>query len=110
LRAGKLRPLAVTTRAPVIDPARPADARFDLPGIDVDQWFLFFAPTGTPAAIVARLNAEVAKGLQHPDVKAFLAREGIDAVGSSPAEAAAFYEREIAKFAGIMKIAGIKAE
>ena len=61
-------------------------------------------------AIVARLNAEFVKGLQHPDVKAFLAREGIDAVGSSPPEAAAFYEREIAKFAGIMKIAGVKAE
>jgi tripartite-type tricarboxylate transporter receptor subunit TctC len=68
------------------------------------------APAGTPAAIVARLNAEVVKSLQHPDGKAFMVREGIDAIGSSPAEAAAFFEREIVKFAGIMKIAGVKAE
>ena len=110
LRAGKLRPLAVTTlrRSSILPDLPTLDSIYS--GIDVDQWFLFFAPTGTSAAIVARLNAEVAKGLQHADVKAFLAREGIDAVGSSPAEAAAFYEREIAKFAGIMKIAGIKAE
>ena len=110
LRAGKLRPLAVTMlrRSSILPDLPTLDSIY--PGIDVDQWFLFFAPTGTPAAIVTRLNAEVAKGLQHPDVKAFLAREGIEAVGSSPAEAAAFFEKEIVKFAGIMKIAGVKAE
>lgn len=110
LRAGKLRPLAVSTlrRSSALPDLPTLDSIY--PGIDVDQWFLLFTPAGTPPATVARLNAEVAKGLQHPDVKAFLAREGIEAVGSSPAEAAAFFEREIAKFAGIMKVAGVKPE
>jgi tripartite-type tricarboxylate transporter receptor subunit TctC len=110
LRAGKLRALAVST-------LRRSSALPDLPtlnsiypGIDVDQWFLLFAPAGTPGAVVARLNAEVAKSLQHADVKAFMAREGIDAVGNSAADAAVFFEREIGKFAGIVKIAGVKAE
>lgn len=110
LRAGKLRPLAVSTlrRSSVLPDMPTLDSIY--PGIDVDQWFLLFAPAGTPAAIVARLNTEVVKSLQHPDVKVFLAREGIEAVGNSPAEAAAFFEREIVKFAAIVKIAGVKAE
>jgi len=110
LRAGKLRALAVSTvrRSSAMPELPTLDSIY--PGIDVDQWFLLLAPAGTPAAIVARLNAEVVKSLQHPDGKAFMVREGIDPVGSSPAEAAAFFEREIVKFAGIMKIAGVKAE
>ena len=110
LRAGKLRPLAVSTlrRSSALPDLPTLDSIY--PGIDVDQWFLLFAPAGTPATIVARLNAEVVKSLQHPDVKAFMAREGIDVVGSSPAEAAVFFEREIGKFAAIVKIAGGKAE
>jgi tripartite-type tricarboxylate transporter receptor subunit TctC len=110
LRAGKLRPLAVSTlkRSSILPDLPTLDSIY--PGIDVDQWFLLLTPTGTPAAIVARLNAEMVKGLRHSEVKAFLAREGIEPVGSSPAEAAAFFEREIAKFAGIMKIAGVKGE
>jgi tripartite-type tricarboxylate transporter receptor subunit TctC len=110
LRAGKLRPLAVSTlrRSSALPDLPTLDSIY--PGIDVDQWFLLLAPAGTPGTSVARLNAEIVKGLQHPDVKAFMAREGIDVVGSSPAEAAAFFEREIVKFAGIIKIAGVKAE
>lgn len=110
LRAGKLRPLAVSTvqRSSVLPNLPTLDSIY--PGIDVDQWFILFAPTGTPGAIVARLNAETAKGLQHPDVKAFMAREGIDPVSSSAADAAVFFQREVGKFANIVKIAGVKAE
>ncbi|MEO7725694.1 MAG: tripartite tricarboxylate transporter substrate binding protein [Burkholderiales bacterium] len=110
LRIGKVRALAVTTvkRSAVVPDLPTLDSIY--PGIDVDQWFLMFASAGTPAGIIARLNAETVKGLQHPDVKAFMAREGIDPVGSSPAEAAAFFEREIVKFTNLLKIAGIKPE
>ena len=110
LRAGKVRALAVSTtrRSSALPDLPTLDSIY--PGIDVDQWFILFAPAGTPGAIIARLNAETAKGLQHPDVKAFMAREGIDAVGSSPVQAAAFFEREIGKFAGIVKIAGVKPD
>ena len=104
------RVLAVSTvkRSSVLPEVPTLDSIY--PGIDVDQWFLFFAPSGTPAAAIARLSAEAVKALQHADAKAFMLREGIDAVGSAPADAAAFYEREIAKFAGIIRIAGVKPE
>ena len=110
LRAGKVRALAVSTtrRSSALPDLPTLDSIY--PGIDVDQWFILFAPAGMPGAIIARLNAETAKGLQNPDVKAFMAREGIDAVGSSPVQAAAFFEREIGKFAGIVKIAGVKPD
>ena len=110
LRAAKVRALAVsTTRRSAVLPDLPTlDSIY--PGIDVDQWFLMFAPAGTPGAIIARLNAETVTGMQHPDVKAFMLREGIDPVGSSTADAAIFFEREIGKFANIVKIAGVKGE
>ena len=110
LRTGKLRPLAVSTlkRSAVLPDLPTLDSIY--PGIDVDQWFLLLTPTGTPGAAVARLNAETVKGLQHPDVKAFMAREGIDPVGSPAQEAAVFFQREVVKFANIVKIAGVKAE
>mgnify|MGYP003340333905 FL=1 len=110
LRAGKLRALAVSTlkRSPVLPDLPTIDSVY--PGVDVDQWFLLLAPTGTPPNVIARLNAEMIKGLQHADVKAFMVREGIDPVGSTPAEAAAFYDREITKFATIVKVAAVKPE
>ncbi len=110
LRAGKVRALAVSTshRSAAMPDLPTLDSIY--PGIDIDQWFLLFAPAGTSGAIIARLNSETVKILQHPEVKAFMAREGIDPVGSSPSEAAAFFEREIIKFANVVKIAGVKAE
>ena len=48
------------------------------PGIDVDQWFILFAPAATPRPIITRLHAEATRALQHPDVKSFMARDGID--------------------------------
>jgi tripartite-type tricarboxylate transporter receptor subunit TctC len=110
LRAGKVRVLAVSTRhrSSVLPDLPTLDSIY--PGIDVDQWFILFAPAGTPRSIVTRLHAEATRGLQHPDVKAFMAREGIDPVGSTPEEAAVFFNRAVDKFAMLVKIAGVKAE
>ena len=110
LRASKVRALAVSTK-------RRSAALPDLPtldwiypGVDVDQWFLSFVPAGTPPPVIARLNAELTKALQHPEVKTFMSREGIDPAGSMPSEAAAFLNREIDKIGKLIKLAGIKAE
>ena len=110
LRAGKVRGLAVTTkRKSSVLPEMPTlDSLY--PGFDIDNWFVLFAPAGTPSAIINRLHAEVLKSMQHPDMKAFMAREGAEPVGSTPAEAAAFVNREVEKFARIVKAAGVKAE
>jgi len=110
LRAGKVRALAVSTkrRSAALPELPTLDSIY--PGVDVDQWFLSFVPAGTPPAIVARLNTELTRALQHPEVKTFMSREGIEPVGSTPAEAGAFLNREIDKIGKLIKLAGIKAE
>jgi tripartite-type tricarboxylate transporter receptor subunit TctC len=110
LRAGKVRALAVSTlhRSSVLPELPTLDSIY--PGIDIDQWFILFAPAATSRSIITRLHAEATRALQHSDVKAFMAREGIDPVGSTPEEAAVFFNRAIDKFARVIKIAGVKPE
>ena len=110
IRNGRMRGLAVTTKgkSTVLPELPTLDSTY--PGFDIYNWFVLFAPAGTSQTIVNRLNAEVVKALQHPDVKTFMSREGADAVGNSPAEAAAFINGEVEKFAKIIKNAGITAE
>jgi tripartite-type tricarboxylate transporter receptor subunit TctC len=110
LRAGKVRVLAVSTkrRSAALPDLPTLDSIY--PGVDVDQWFLSFVPAGTPPVVVTRLHAELLRALQHPEVKTFMSREGIDPVGSTPAEASAFLNREIEKIGRLIKLAGIKAE
>src|SRR5688572_19881674 len=83
LKAGKAKALAVTT------PKR-ASAFPDLPtmntfyaGFEADNWYAMFYPKGTPRAIVERLNAEIRKALDTPELKAFMPREALDPVASS---------------------------
>jgi tripartite-type tricarboxylate transporter receptor subunit TctC len=110
LRAGKLRALAVTTkkRSSVLTEVPTLDSLY--PGFEISNWFVSFVPAGTAAAIVTRLHAETIKGMQHPDMKSFMAREGADPVGSTPAEAAAFVAREVDQLGKIIKAAGVKAD
>jgi tripartite-type tricarboxylate transporter receptor subunit TctC len=110
LRSGKLRALAVTTKrlSSVLPDVPTLDASY--PGFDIDNWFALFAPAGTPAAIVNRIHAEVIKGLQHAESKAFMRNEGAEPVASTPAEFAAFFAREIEKFARVVKLSGAKPD
>lgn len=110
LRAGKVRAVAVTTkrRSSVLPDVPTLDSLY--PGFDISNWFVVFVPAGTPAAIVTRLHAETIKAMQHADMKSFMAREGADAVGSTPAEAAAFVAREVDQLGKIIKAASVTAE
>jgi tripartite-type tricarboxylate transporter receptor subunit TctC len=110
LRTGKLRALAVTTQRK--SSALPELPTLDsiYPGFDIDNWFALFAPAGTPQAIVNRIYAEVVKSLQHPEMKDWMKSEGAEPVGSSPPEFAAFFGREIEKFAKIVKSSGAKPD
>lgn len=107
--AGKMRPLAITTkRKSSVFPDLPTmDSMF--PGFDIDNWFAYWAPAGTPAAIINQVHAEVVKSLQHPDLKNFMTREGAEPVGNTPAEFATVITREIEKYARIIKLSGAKA-
>ena len=110
LRSGKLRALAVCSKrkSSALPDVPTVDSTY--PGFDIDNWYGLFAPAGTPAAIVSRLHAEIVKDLQHPEVKGFMQREGAEPVGSSPAEFAAFFGREMEKFAKIVKSSGARPD
>lgn len=110
IRSGKLRAIAVTTERSIAAlPDVPTVASV-YPGFNVDQWYVLFAPAGTPAVIVNRLHAEAVSALQHPDVRAWMQRENSEPVGSSPAEAAAFLAAEVEKYARIVKLSGAKPD
>jgi len=110
VKAGKLRALAVTGahRNPAA-PEYPAMAE-TLPGFDVTNWIGIFAPAGTPADIVAKLNAEITRVMTLPETQTRLAGEGAKFTPNTPADFAAFQKREIAKWAKVIREAGLHAD
>ena len=111
VKEGRLRALGVTSlkRSPAA-PEIPTIAEQGLPGFDAASWFALFAPAGTPRPIVDRLQAEVKKILAQPEIAKKLAEAGLDAVGSSPDELAAYQRTEIAKWAKVVRDSGAKVE
>jgi len=111
IKAGKVRALAVTaTRRASLLPDVPTMAEAGLPGFEMTSWFGLMAPAGTPAPIIARLNAEAVKVLGRADVKATFAAQGLEVAPGSPEALAAHIKSEIARFTKIARAAGIKAE
>ncbi len=109
-KAGKVRPLAVTTaKKSSAFPQLPTMTSI-YPGFESDNWYAMFFPAGTPKAIVDKLNAEIKKALNAQDVKEFMPREALDPVGSSPAELKANFQREIARYAKIIKEGNVKVQ
>lgn len=110
VRSGKLRGLAVISpKCSPAAPELPAIAE-TVPGYDHEPWNGLFAPAKTPPAIIAKLNAEVVRMLASPEVKKIFANEAGEAVGNTPAEFAAVVQSESAKWAKVVKTAGIKIE
>jgi tripartite-type tricarboxylate transporter receptor subunit TctC len=111
IKAGKVKPLAVTSakRAELL-PDVPTMQEAGLPGFEINSWFGLLVPAGTPAPVVARLNAETRKVLAKDDVKTALSAQGLNVAPGSPEEFAAYIKSEIARFTRIAKAAGIKAE
>lgn len=110
LRSGKIKALAVTTpkASPLVPDAPPLSAMY--PGFESTNWYAVFAPGATPAPIVNKISMEVAKAIQLPDVREFMAREGADAVGSTPQEFAAFFKSEVDRYAQVIRLANIRAD
>ena len=111
IKSGVEKPLAVTSlkRSEVL-PDLPTLADSGVPGYESVAYFGVFAPAGTPAPIVARLNAELVKIVHAPDVKAKLLELGSDPVGSTPQEFAAVIRSEYEKWSRVIREAGIKAQ
>jgi tripartite-type tricarboxylate transporter receptor subunit TctC len=111
IKAQRVRALAVSgpTRMKAL-PDLPTVAEAGVPGFAVTQWYGLLAPAGTPRATVDFLNKEVNRALQQPDVAGRIAAEGSEAVGSTPQQLAAQIKAERAKWARVIKEAGIKGE
>ena len=109
VKAGKLRPLAVASakRSPSV-PELPTIAEAALPGFAVDQWYSLFAPAGTPKDILAKLHGVIAKTVADPETKQKLLAMGLDPVGSTPDEFAAYVKTETAKWGKLVREAGIR--
>ncbi len=111
VNSGKLRALAVTTPRPSPSaPDIPPLAEAGLPGYEATLWYGLFAPAGTPREIVARLSGEVVAILGLADVRDSLKQQGADPAGNSPEEFSAFVKSEIAKWAGVVKTSGARAD
>ena len=111
VQAGRLRALAVSgaRRARTL-PDVPTVAEAALPGFDVTVWQGILAPAGTPREIVARLHSEIVNALQKPEVQSRMAALGVDIIGNSPQEFAAFIKRDIAKWAVVIKASGARID
>src|SRR3954466_5771556 len=111
VRGGKIKALAMFSAKRIAGaPEVPTMAEAGAPPIEASTWILFLAPAGTPREIVTRLSQEAAKAVAEPDVKERFSQSGIDPVGSTPEQAGKFLNDEIAKWAKVIQVAGVKAE
>ncbi len=111
IKGGKLRALAVTSRArsPQL-PDTPTMDEAGVPGYVVDSWLGGVAPGAEPKAIVDRLSAEIAKATQSTEVREKLVAAGFAVVGSTPGEFDAFLRAEVAKWKRVVEVSGAKAD
>jgi len=112
VRAGKLRALAVTTlrRNPGAPEIPTVAEALNIPDYEVDSWYAMFAPAKTPPEIVARMQKEIARAVQLPDVKPKLLEQGADPVGSTPEELDRVVKSELRRWAEVIREAKIKLD
>lgn len=111
IRGGQLKPLAVTTatRSPAF-PEVPTMREAGVPGYEVTTWYALWAPAGTPAEIVNKLQQEVAKAMARQEIKDIWAAQGAGLGGNSPEQFGAFVKVEVVKWAKVAKDANIRID
>lgn len=109
VRAGRLRALAVTTsyRSPALPDVPTVAEAGNLPGFSVESWQGYFAPAGTPPAIVAKINRDIQTVLQSPEVRAQLENQGFKVAGGSPQDLAVSLAAEQPRYAKAIQTAGL---
>ncbi len=111
VKLGKINALAVTsTKHSPATPELPTVAESGLPGYEVINWYGVLAPRGTPKEIVAKLNAEITRIMNLPEVKERLAGQGAEMLTSTPQEFGAFIRSETAKWAKVVKFSGARID
>ncbi|HUR90912.1 MAG TPA: tripartite tricarboxylate transporter substrate binding protein [Ramlibacter sp.] len=114
IKAGKVRPLAVTSlrRHPML-PDVPTLAETKIAGLDgfeASSWQGLFAPAATPRDVIARLNAEVVKALESPDIKDSFGSQGFIVAGSTPEQFRALLEAEVPKWSRVIRAAHVTVD
>jgi tripartite-type tricarboxylate transporter receptor subunit TctC len=111
IRSGKLRALGTTylTRAPLA-PEIPTMAEQGLPNFETDSWYGIIAPSQTPQAVIDRINLSFNQALTQQGVVQNLRDRGIEIIGGTPSEFGAHLQREVAKYADIVKISNMKID
>jgi tripartite-type tricarboxylate transporter receptor subunit TctC len=111
IKSGLLRPLAVTTiKRFSLMPELPTVAESGLPGFDATTWHGLVAPAGTPKEVIATLTQACNKALADADTRRALADLGVEVVGGTPGEFAAYIKSEIPKWTAVVKMSGAKME
>ena len=111
VKSGRLRALAVSSAARVAAlPEVPTVAEAGFPGVQDDTWIGLFLPTGTPPAIVQKLNAAVNQALQSADLRERLEALAFEPVGGTPQQFADYVKVEIVKWSRIVRAGNIKAD
>ena len=110
IRSGRVRAIAVASAKPfALLPEMPTLASM-YPGFEADNWYSIFVPGGTPKEIVSRLNAETLKALASADMRDAITKDGGEPAGSTPEELAAYFAREVDKYAKVIRAANIQPE
>lgn len=110
-RAGKIRPLAVTSRERLASfPDVPTLAESGLPGYEYRSWMGIVAPAGTPKEVVARLNADLVTALRTPEAREWFEAQGGVPIGDAPEDFAAYIRAEHARWGAVIREAGIRAD
>jgi tripartite-type tricarboxylate transporter receptor subunit TctC len=111
IKAGKVRGLAVTSaQRSTVMPGLPTIVELGFPDIVAENWYGFYAPTGTPKAVVSKLSTEIAKILKQRDVKETFQGLGTEVVGSTPEELGDYVRKELAKWSKTAKEAGARVD
>jgi tripartite-type tricarboxylate transporter receptor subunit TctC len=111
VRSGRLRALGVTTaKRTVAAPEVPTIAESGVPGYEQSAWHGLLVPAATPQAVITRLHADVLRVIRLPELVERFTVQGIDIIGSSPAEFAAFIKQDLAKYERLVRTAGIRID
>ena len=110
IKAGKLRGLAVTSpKRAAFMPEMPTAIEAGVPDFEVVLWTSLFAPAGTPPAVVRKLQGEIAKIVQIPEIRERMTAIGIDPIGGTPEELAAQLRADLNRWTRVARAAGVKA-
>jgi tripartite-type tricarboxylate transporter receptor subunit TctC len=111
IKAGKVKAIAVTTvTRTALLPDVPTVAESGLPGYEAKNWYGVLAPAQTPSAITQRLSDDIRNVIGMADVRSILLAQGLDPAPSSPAQFTTYVRAEIAKWAKVIRSAGVKPE